>query len=442
MAIKYVTSINLNKNELQNATIQNLAAAPGAPVKGQVYFDTAQDHAYVYNGSGWEQASGASGTGSVTSVGLALPADLAVAGSPVTTAGTLSAAWAVEPANAVHAGPVAGAAAAPSWRALVAADLPTLDALRAPVAPLALGAQRLTGLADPAGPQDAATKAYVDAAIQGLSQKPEAAVATNAALNPYLYTNGNAGVGAAITFQAVGAQVVDGYALAPGDVVLVKNEPTAANNGLYAVTQAGDAGHACILTRVAGMDTAAEFQGAFIPVGPSGAANANSLWLCTNATAPVVGTTAITFVQLNKGTDLAAGAGIAIAGNTVSVAATYAGGPSIATLGTIAAGTWQATPVGLAYGGTGATSAPGARANLAVPGKYQQTIGNASATSFTITQAAHGLAGDSALIVQVLDDSTGNVVFCDASVNKANGSVTLSFATPPAANQYRVVLMG
>src|SRR5512135_2009713 len=161
MAIKYVTSINLNKNELQNATIQNLAAAPGAPVKGQVYFETAQDHAYVYNGSGWEQASGASGTGSVTSVGLALPADLAVADSPVTTAGTLSAAWAVEPANAVHAGPIAGAAAAPSWRALVAADLPTLDALLAPVAPLALGAQRITGLADPAGPQDAATKAYV-----------------------------------------------------------------------------------------------------------------------------------------------------------------------------------------------------------------------------------------------------------------------------------------
>lgn len=64
------------------------------------------------------------GSGTVTSVGLSLPADFTVTGSPVTTTGTLTGAWANESANVVHAGPASGAAAAPTWRALVAADLP------------------------------------------------------------------------------------------------------------------------------------------------------------------------------------------------------------------------------------------------------------------------------------------------------------------------------
>lgn len=65
------------------------------------------------------------GTGTVTSVGLALPSDtFAVTGSPVTTNGTLTGTYSNQTANFVHAGPATGAAAPPTWRALVAADLP------------------------------------------------------------------------------------------------------------------------------------------------------------------------------------------------------------------------------------------------------------------------------------------------------------------------------
>lgn len=68
--------------------------------------------------------SSGGGSGSVTSVGLSLPALFSVSGSPVTTSGTLTASLATQAANLVWAGPTSGSAAAPTFRALVQADLP------------------------------------------------------------------------------------------------------------------------------------------------------------------------------------------------------------------------------------------------------------------------------------------------------------------------------
>lgn len=58
MARLFVTGINLNKNELQNARVQNLSSAPSSPVAGQIYFDTTAHVLYFYDGTNWVPASG------------------------------------------------------------------------------------------------------------------------------------------------------------------------------------------------------------------------------------------------------------------------------------------------------------------------------------------------------------------------------------------------
>ena len=58
MAIKYLSSINLSKNELQNAVIQNLASAPSTPAEGQIYYNTTDDRMYFYDGTAWVDMSG------------------------------------------------------------------------------------------------------------------------------------------------------------------------------------------------------------------------------------------------------------------------------------------------------------------------------------------------------------------------------------------------
>jgi hypothetical protein len=441
---KFLVPVDLTKQELQNARIQNLAAAPSAPVVGQEYYDTGLAHLYVWNGSAWEQASGVTATGgggTVTSVGLSLPAIFTVTGSPVTAAGTLTATLASEAANTVLAGPT-GSAGAPTFRTLVAADVPRLDLLGAPTAPLSLNNQRITNVGSPTAATDAPNKAYVDATVQGLDQKPTAQVATTAALPANTYANGTGGIGATLTATANGALTVDGYTPAVGDRILVKNEVAGANNGLYDVTQVGSGAAPYILTRNVYMDAPAEFPGAFIPVEDAGATNANSLWLCTNTVAPTVGTTAITFTQLNKGTDLQPGTGITITGNTVAISATYIGQTSITTLGTIATGTWQATAIAVAYGGTGAAAAPAARANLGAVGKYTATIGDGTATAIAITQAVHGLATNGSMHAECFDATTGVKVYPDITINPTTGAVTYTFTTAPAANSYRAVIMG
>lgn len=97
-----------------------LAALLAAPAIAQ----TQPDPLHLVGGAA---AGGGGGPGTVTNVGLAAPADLfSVAGSPVTTTGTLTLTKATAAANTCYAGPVSGGAAAPAFRALVAADIPPL----------------------------------------------------------------------------------------------------------------------------------------------------------------------------------------------------------------------------------------------------------------------------------------------------------------------------
>ena len=58
MAVKYLSSIDLNKNELQNAKVHVLATAPSNPQEGQIYYNSTDNKLYFYDGANWNDASG------------------------------------------------------------------------------------------------------------------------------------------------------------------------------------------------------------------------------------------------------------------------------------------------------------------------------------------------------------------------------------------------
>ena len=88
MAIRYLSNIDLTNGELQNFKVQNLAADPSVTGEGQLIYRTDSNALKFYDGSAWQTLS--TTTGTVTSVGLSMPAAFAVTGSPVTSSGTLT----------------------------------------------------------------------------------------------------------------------------------------------------------------------------------------------------------------------------------------------------------------------------------------------------------------------------------------------------------------
>lgn len=134
--------------------------------------------------------------------------------------------------------------------------------------------------------------------------KPPARVATTAALPSNTYTNGFVGIGATLTGSANGAlPAQDGVALALCDRILVKNEASQSKNGLYVVTELGDATHPYILTRSEDADTGVELLGAVVAV-LEGTVNKDTTWLGT-ADAPVeVGTTLLPWKKVGLARDV------------------------------------------------------------------------------------------------------------------------------------------
>ena len=144
----------------------------------------------------------------------------------------------------------------------------------------------------PVNPTDAANKAYVDATAAGLSWKQAVKAASTGDLT------------------LSGAQTVDGVSLIAGDRVLVKNQATAADNGIYIVA-------AGAWTRSTDADSAAELDSATVFV-QQGTVNADSGWTQT-ATIVTVGTTAQTWAQFSGSATYVWGDGLVATGNTISV---------------------------------------------------------------------------------------------------------------------------
>ena len=118
-------------------------------------------------------------------------------------------------ANTVLSGPTTGSAAAPTFRALVAADLLKLNEFTAPDGAVSLNSQKITNLADPTADADAANKGYVDGVAQGLDIKDSVVAATTA------------------NIDLSGALTIDDISVTAGDRVLVKEQTDASENGIY-----------------------------------------------------------------------------------------------------------------------------------------------------------------------------------------------------------------
>lgn len=120
----------------------------------------------------------------------------------------------------------------------------------------------ITNLVTPTNPGDAASKSYVDSvAGAGINPLPATRLATAAILpNTPTYANGTAGVGATLTAGSSSALTVDGTLAALNDIILVKTQGSAFQNGIYQLTTAGSVSTAWVLTRVTYFDQAAEMK--------------------------------------------------------------------------------------------------------------------------------------------------------------------------------------
>jgi len=452
-------ALDFAKYEARNIRGHQLGTAPSSPVTGQLYYNTADNTLYWWDGTTWVSARGGASatppattttqgtiqlagdlTGTATSpqiaAGVVVDADIAaankdgVAGTPsmrtlgtgatqaaagndarFTDARTPTAHRTTHEPGGSDALTVDAAQATGSLRTIgtgaqqAMSGSRTLDNISPPLSTVNMNFQRIINVLNPTSGQDVANKQYVDNLSQGLDAKQSVRVATTA--NVTNLTNSC-------------PMVVDGVTLNVGDRVLVKNQTTVAQNGIYAVSIVGT-GNNGQWWRDTDTDTWNELVSAYCWV-ELGTTQADTGWLCTVDAGGTLETTAVTWVQFSGAGQITAGAGLTKTGNSLDVGA----GAGI----TVAADT-----VGITTGGV--TDAMLATAKSG----YYSTATHGAGTTITITQATHLLRASRGLIVQCQVEATGAVILPDIAV-AATGDVTITFGVSQSANTIRTTIVG
>jgi hypothetical protein len=305
-----------------------------------------------------------------------------------------------------------------------------------------VGGKRVGNAATPTQASDLTTKAYVDSLSNGLDVKASVRAATT----------GN------ITLS--NTQTIDGIALSVGDRVLVKNQTTGSQNGIYVVASGA-------WTRAADFDNTPDIEvspGTFFFV-EEGTTQADNGYVVSNDGAVTIGTTEIIFVQFSGAGQITAGDGLTKTGNTINavgtadrisvavdsidIAATYVGQTSITTLGTIGTGVWQGSVVGPTYGGTGVNN--GSKTitlggNFVTDGAHALTLTLTGATSVTVptTGTLATLAGTETFTNKTLTTPTiagGALSGTFSGAHTNSGIVTFSSATASSSTSTGAVVI-
>ena len=332
--------------------------------------------------------------------------------------------------NHVLAGAASGSAAAPTFRALVSDDIPslahtkisdfdtgvrvnTLNQMAVPTGSVSFNSQNITNLADPVNTQDAATKGFVEATSQGLNVKNSCVAATTANIT--------------ISTALNNGDTLDGVSLSTNDRVLVKDQSTASQNGIYVVGSTP--------ARAADLATGSNAAGFFTFV-EQGTVNADNGFVCTSDSgSAVVGTNNLTIAQFSGAGQIIAGNGLDKSGNTLSVDLKSNGGLVIeSTEIALDLGASSITgTLAISDGGTGATSASNARTSLGlVIGTDVEPHSDKLTELATMNQTtANSLADLSDTEVQILDGATVTTT----ELNILDGGTSATSTTLAAADR-------
>lgn len=254
-----------------------------------------------------------------------------------------------------------------------------------------LNSQRIQNMGDPSGAQDAATKNYVDNVARGLDWKQSVRAAST----------GNVSVSSA-------PSSIDGVTLAANDRVLLKNQTTGSENGIYTFASAGAA-----LTRALDADSSAEVTSGLAVTATEGTANGNTVWTLTTDDPITLGTTALVFAQVGGGgTSYTAGNGLTLTGSTFDVGA-----------------------------GTGiSVAADSVAVDTSVVARHVAfNVGDGTSTTISL---AHNLGTYDVSVQVFLNSGTRENVLVDVQRGVDVNHVELIFATAPASSAYRAVVIG
>jgi hypothetical protein len=260
-------TLEMEKNQIRNPVIHADSAAPSSPLQGQAYFDTTKTDTVNGNGK----------LGYRTTTKWVFP-DMEKSVYDSDNDGSVE--------NADEADTLDGQHGSYYLNRAYHTGSPSTD--------VSWANHKITNLADPTGDQDAANKRYVDGLVQGLSWKDAVLAATTA------------------NITLSNTQAIDGVSLPAGARVLVKNQTTASQNGIYIVVSGG------AWTRALDANSWDELVSAAVFV-EQGTTQADTAYVCTSNQAGTLNTDPVTWVQFGGSADITAGDGLSKTGNELDV---------------------------------------------------------------------------------------------------------------------------